>query len=103
MILLKPIDYEQRKPTKQGRYVIQYYGGGVKAKNWIERNMEFGRVANNTSIKYWYQEIQLPTPSDMHFVVESLIPSNTHPRERELMLKGARIAMEYLEKMMKEA
>lgn len=94
-MILKPIKLTLRKPIRGGRYPVKFYGGMVKTKNWVADKREFGRC-DNAQVELWFEEVNLPSTEDMHFIVADQLPPNISPQEKELILKGARIATQFL-------
>lgn len=99
--LLKPIDYRKRKPFRTGRFFIRKFGGFLRADTFLLRLDEFKYTRNQEVIECWYKEFDMPTANDMHFVIDKEIPAHVHPKERELILKGARMAMVHIEEVLK--
>ena len=99
--LLKPIDIRKRKPFRTGRFFIRKFGGRLWADTFLLRLDRFKRIVNEESIECWYKEFDMPTANDMHFVIDKEIPAHVHPKERELILKGARMAMAHIEEVIK--
>lgn len=103
MELLKEIKIAARKPDAPGKYLIKFFGGTMKLKNWLTRLNGFSKVPMHTSIESWYKEVSIPEETDVHFVVNDMIPPTAHPRERELILQGARMASDFIMKTLRDA
>lgn len=93
--ILKPIRLQLRKPLRSGRYPLKFFGGMTKSKNWIADKREFGRC-DNSQVEFWYEEVSVPSTEDMHFIIADQLPPQISPQEKELILKGARMATEFI-------
>lgn len=102
MEILKPVFLRDRKPLNGDRYAIRLFGGLLTVRRWSIGRATFARM-DDTVVEKWYQEINLPSPEDMHFIIDSKIPPGAHEKERELIQRGSRMAVEYLYELIKKA
>lgn len=93
--ILKPVPIRERKPLKTARYVIEFFSGLIQVKTWRGWDQRF-KTLDPDGIKHWYKFIELPSVEDMEYIVGDAVPPGAHEREKELMIKGARIAMQNL-------
>lgn len=102
MEIFKSVFLRDRKPFDGERYLIRLFGGLLTVRRWSLKRSAFARM-DDTVVEKWYKEIQLPSAEDMHFIVDSKIPPGAHEKERELIQKGSRMAVEYLYELIKKA